>query len=222
MNRKDDTESREKFIERFGWTNTLLAENEKQESEDILANYHDIFARHRTDIGTNTEFKAKLTLKGDKVVYSQSLPMSKHLKEDLIVELALMHKKGIIAVLPSSQHASPIFAQRKPNGILGLIVDLRKINKVIAVDYTNINHPVSTLSDAAQHMAGKAIICKLDCSQAYLCLQMADQRSVKMLSFDFASGTFAFRRVAQGLSRSMPAFFRFKRGYLNPIVKADQ
>ena len=43
-------------------------------------------------------------------------------------------------------HASPIFAQRKPNGKLRLLVDLRKINSLIADDYTNNNHPVSTLS----------------------------------------------------------------------------
>ena len=64
----------------------------------------------------NTEFRVKLTPKDDKAVNSQSLPMPIHLKKDLIVELALMHKHGIITVLPFSKYASPIFAQRKPNG----------------------------------------------------------------------------------------------------------
>ena len=145
-----------------------------------------------------------------------------HLKEDFFVELALMHKYGIIIVLPFSKYASPIFAQRKPNGKLRLFVDLRKINTLIADDYTNINHPVSTLSDAAQHLAGKSLFCKLDCSQAYHCLQMADQRSVEMLAFNFASRTFAYRRLAQGLSRSVSAFSSFMREYLDPVVKADQ
>ena len=195
---------------------------EKQAIEDILVHYHDIFARHRMDIGMNTEFKVKWTPKDDKAVYSQSLPMPIHLKEDLIVELALMHKYGIITVLPFSKYASPIFAQRKSNGKLRLLVDLRKINTLIADDYTNINHPVSTLSDAAQHLAGKSLFCKLDCSQAYHCLQMADQRSVEMLAFNFASRTFAYRRLAQGLSRSVSAFSSFMREYLDPVVKADQ
>ena len=53
-------------------------------------------------------------------------------KEDLIVELALMHNYGIIALLPFAKYASPIFAQRKPNGKLRLLVDLRKINSLIA------------------------------------------------------------------------------------------
>ena len=145
-----------------------------------------------------------------------------HPKKDIIVELALMHKYVIITVLPFSKYASPIFAQRKPNGKLRPLVDLRKINSLIADDYTNNNHPVSTLPDAAQDLAGKSLFCKLDCSQAYHCLQIADQRSVEMLAFNFAGKTFAYKRIAQGLSRSVSAFSSFMREYLDPVVKADQ
>ena len=134
LNAQESTESRNKFLKRFDWTDTLITETEKQAIEDILVEYHDIFARHRMDIGMNTEFTAKLTPKDDKAVYSQSLPMPIHLKEDLIIELALMNKYGIITVLPFSKYASPIFAQRKPNGKLRLLVDHRKISSLIADD----------------------------------------------------------------------------------------
>ena len=133
-----------------------------------------------------------------------------------------MHKYGITTVLPFSKYASPIFVLRKTNGKLRLLVDLRKINTLIADSYTNNIHPVSTLSDAAQHLAGMSLFCKLDCSQAYHCLQMADQRSVEMLAFNFASRTFTYKRLAQGLSRSKSAFLSFMREYLDPVVKADQ
>ena len=222
LNPKDDIELRMEFLERFDWTDTLLTETEKQAVEDILVEDQDMFARYKTDIGMNTEFKVKLTPKDDKAVYSQNLPMPIHLKENLIVELSLMHKYGIITVLPFSKYASPIFAQRKPNEKLRLLVDRRKINALIVDDYTNNIHPVSTLSDAAQHLAGESILCKLDCSQAYHCLQMADQRSVEMLAFNFASRTFAYKSLAQGLSRSVSAFSSFLREYLDPVVKADQ
>ena len=143
-----------KLLKRFNWTDTLLTETDTQAVEVILVEYHDIFARHRMDIGMNTEIKVKLTPRDDKAVYSQSLPMPIHLKKDLLVEVAPMHKYGIITVLPFSKYASPIFAQRKPNGKLRLLVDPRKINTLIADDYTNNNHPVSTFSDAAQHLEG--------------------------------------------------------------------
>ena len=222
LNPQESTETWSKFRKRFDLTDILLTEIEKAAIEDILIDYHDIFARHRMDIGMNTELKVKVTAEDDKAVYCQSLPMPIHLKEDLIVELPLMHKYGIITVLLFSKYASPIFAQRKPNRKLRLLVDLGKINSLIADDHTNNNHPVSTLSDAAQHLAGKSLFCKLDCSQAHHCLQMADQRSVELLEFNFASRTFAYKRLEQGLTRSVSAFSSFMREYLDPVVKADQ
>ena len=134
LNPQESTESRNKFLKPIDWTNTLLTEMEKQEIEDILVDHHDFFAGHRMDFGMKTEFKVKLTTKDDEAVYSQNLPMPIHLKEDLIVEFSLMHKYGIITVLPCSKYASPMFAQSKPNGKLRLLVDLRKINSLIADD----------------------------------------------------------------------------------------
>ena len=101
-------------------------------------------------------------------------------------------------------------------------MDLRKINSLIADDYTNNNHPFSTLSDAAQLLVGNSFFCKLDYSQAYHCFHMADQRSVEMLAFSFASRTFAYKRLAQALRRSVSACSSFMREYLDPVVKADQ
>ena len=217
-----DEESRKKFLDMFQWEGSQIEGNDRKQLEQTIIEYNDIFARHRLDIGINNNFKVNLTPKDERPIYTQSLPVPINLKEDLTVELALMHRYGIITTLPFSKYASPIFAQRKPNGKLRLLVDLRKINALISDDYINNNHPVSTLSDAAQHLAGKKLFCKLDCSQAYHCLQMADQRSIEMLAFNFASRTFAYKRLAQGLSRAFSAFSSFMREYLDKVIKADQ
>ena len=222
LNPQDNEASKESFLSNFDWSDTRLSQEERQQIEEILIEYHDIFARHRFYIGTNRDFKVKLTPNDDSPAYSQSLPTPINLEDDITVELALLHNNGIFTTLPFSKYASPIFAQRKPNGCLRLLVDLRKINNLITEDYINNNHPVSTLSDAAQHMAGKKLFCKLDCSQAYHCLQMADYQSIQMLAFNFASRTFAYRRLAQGLSRSLSAFSSFMREYLDKAIKADQ
>ena len=62
--------------------------------------FHDIFARHRFDIGINTEFKVQLTPLDNRPAYSQSLPAPINLKGDILVELALLHKYGIIKHYP--------------------------------------------------------------------------------------------------------------------------
>ena len=51
---------------------------------------------------------------------------------------------------------------------------------------------------------------------------MVDQRSVEMPAFNFASRTYTYKSLAQGLSRSVSASPSFMREYLDPVVKADQ
>ena len=98
----------------------------------------------------NTELKVKLTPKDDRAVESQNLSRPIHLKGDINVEFTFMHKYGIITVQPFSKYASPIFAQRKPNGKLRLLVHLGKIKNLTSDDFTN-NNGVGTLSDEAKH-----------------------------------------------------------------------
>ena len=222
LNPQDNPESRQQLLANFDWTDSTLNPMEIKQIEELLVEFHDIFARHRFDIGMNADFKVKLTPKDDSPAYSQSLPTPINIKEDILVELALLQRYGIITTLPFSKYASPIFAQKKPKGKLRLLVDLRKINNLNSDDYMNNNHPVSTLTDAAQHMAGKRLFCKPDCSQAYHSLQMADQRSIEMLAFNFASRTFAYRRLAQGHSRALSAFSIFMRECLDKVIKTDQ
>ena len=210
------------FLKNFNWDDSLLTPSQRLQVKELLVKYNFIFARHRFDIGMNTDFKVKLTPQHEEPVYSHSLPTPTNLKDDLLVELALMQEYGIITTLPHSKYSSPIFAQRKPYGKLRILVDLRRINHLIKNDYDEHNHPVTTIADAAQHMARKKYFCKLGCSQAYHCIPMADEQSVQLLSVNFGSRTFAFLRLAQGLNRSLSAFTSVVREYLDTLVKADR
>ena len=100
----------------FKWTNLLITGKNRENLKATIVDFDDNFARQRLDFGMNTQFKVSLTPKADKPLYFQSLPVPINLKVDLTVELALMLKYGIITTLPFSKYASPIFAQRKPNG----------------------------------------------------------------------------------------------------------
>ena len=55
-------------------------------------------------------------------------------------------------------------------------------------------------------MEGKNLLCKLDFSQAYHCLQLTDQQSFELFVFNFASKTFAYWRLAEGLSCCLSVF----------------
>ena len=43
-----------------------------------------------------------------------------------------------------------------------------------------------------------------------------------MLAFNFASRRFAYRRLAQSLSRPHSSFSSFLRYYVDPVIKANQ
>ena len=88
--------------------------------------------------------------------------------------MALIPKGGNITNLAFSNDATLAFAQTKPEGKLRLLVCLWKINNLTSDNCIKNNQPVNTPTAAAQPMAGKSLNCKLDCSQAYHRLQIAD------------------------------------------------
>ena len=102
LNPHEDESSRKSFPSNFDCTVITLSPEKQQEIEEFLKEFLDIFARHRFDIGIGAkcEFKVNLTPNDDKPAYSQRLPTLINLKDDITVELALLHKYGIITTLP--------------------------------------------------------------------------------------------------------------------------
>ena len=102
-------EYRKQFLQRFKWNEFIMKANEKQQVEDLLVEFLDVFAKHRFDVGYNSEISMKLTPEHDQPVYTQSPPTPIHLREEQ-VELALLQYFGIITSLNHSKYSSPIFA----------------------------------------------------------------------------------------------------------------
>ena len=93
--------SRSKFPSMFKWTDSLSTGKDCESLEATIVGFNDIFARYRLDIGMDTQFKVSLTPQNDKPVFTQNLPAPNNLKEDLTLELVLMHRYGIITTPPS-------------------------------------------------------------------------------------------------------------------------
>ena len=65
LNPQDNEESRPNFLSNFDRKDSMLQQNEIKQIEALLVEFHDIFARHRFDIGVNEEFTVKLTPKDE-------------------------------------------------------------------------------------------------------------------------------------------------------------
>ena len=119
--------------------------------------------------------------------------------DDSLVELALLQFYGVIKTLPFNCYSSPIFAKWNPNGKLRILLDLRKINHLIGNDYNHNNFTIATLTDAGTHFVDDKLFCKKHGSHGYFSVSVADEQSVQLIAFNFATRTYAFQRLAQGL-----------------------
>ena len=154
-------------------------------------------------------------------MYVQGPPAPIHLRDEILIELALLQIFNIITTLSHSQYSSPIFFHRESSGKLKILIDLRRVNHLLRHDYLNSNFPISNMTNATNHFAGKNLFCKPDCLQAYHCVQMADELSVQLLAFNLASPTFAYNCLAQGLNESVMRFSSFDKHYLDPCLAAN-
>ena len=131
-----------------------------------------------------------------------------------------MNYYGINTTLSQSRYSSPLFAHRKESGKLRKLIDLRRINHLPKNDYRDSNIPISNMTDATNLFA-RTLYTKIGCSQAYHCVQMADDNSVQLLAFSFGSRTYAYNCLVQGLSKSVTEFSSFIRHYLDSCLAAN-
>ena len=71
------------FLAQFDWSRSALNQDQISEMQKLLVEYYDIFAKHRFDVGYNTELKVKLTPAHDLPVYVQSPPTPIHLRDEI-------------------------------------------------------------------------------------------------------------------------------------------
>ena len=87
-----------------------------------------VFANHCFDVGYNTELKIKLTPQQPLPVYIQGPSAPIHLRDKILIELALLQYFKIIITVPHSKYGNPILVHRKSSGKLRNLFDLRRVN----------------------------------------------------------------------------------------------
>ena len=220
MDPKNNEADKLEFLRKFSWDTCVLNADPKRQLEEFLVEYHDVFAKHRFGVGYNTELKIELTPEHPLPVYVQGPPAPIHLPYEILIELALLQYFNIITTLSHSKYSSPIIVHRESSGKLRILFDLRRVNHLLRHEYLNSYFPISNKTDATNHFTGKNLFCKLDCSQAYHCVQMADDLQNQLLAFNFACRTFAYNCLAQGLNKSVTGFSSFVKHYLDPCLAA--
>ena len=165
--------------------------DQKKKLGKFLVQYHDVIAKHCFDLGYNTKLKIELTLEHPLPVYVQDPSAPIHLHDEILIERALLRFLNFITMLSHSKYSSPIFAHRKSSCNRRIFIELGRVNHLPRHEYLISNFPFSKLTDNTTHFAAKNLFYKIDCSQAYHCVQMAEDLSVQVLASNFTSQTFA-------------------------------
>ena len=84
---KRNFQDRLTFIKNFKWENSVLTQEQRSKVEDLLVEFSDIFAKHRFDVGYNSDLKIKLKPEHTRPLYTQGPPTPIHLRRELLGEL---------------------------------------------------------------------------------------------------------------------------------------
>ena len=122
------------FLKKFSWDTCVLNADQKRQLEEFLVEYHDVFAKHCFDVGYSTELKIKLTPGHPFPVYVQGPPAPIRLRDEILVELALLQYFNFITTLSHSKYSSPIFFHRKSSGKLRILIDFNRVNHLLLHD----------------------------------------------------------------------------------------
>ena len=84
------------FLKYILWENCVINADQKRQREEFLVEYHDVLAKHRFDVGYNTELKIKKTPEHPFALYAQFPPGPILLHDESLIELGLFRNFDVI------------------------------------------------------------------------------------------------------------------------------
>ena len=186
----------------------------KMDILNILAKFRSAVALPGDPVG-KTEVKVKLDLLPNSKPIALPAYRIPHSKELLLEkEIHRLLNEGIISSTTSAW-AFPVILLSKPDGSVRMVVDYRKLNKVLMPDV----YPLPKIEDLLVRLTGSKFFSKLDIFNAYYCLNM-DEESRPLTAFRCRFGHFQFLRAPFGLC-TLPSIFQrvMDQIYNNPRYK---
>ena len=116
MDHKNNEADKLEFLKKFSWDTCVLNADQKRQLEEFLVEYHDVFAKHRFDVGYNTELKIKLTPEHPLPVYVQGPPAPIHLRDEILIQFALSQNAKTLKQLHCIRYTavSYLFIRNQP------------------------------------------------------------------------------------------------------------
>ena len=190
----------------------VLQSTELNPVQPILQKYLNVF---QEGLGTLTGFKAKIIVDpAAPSKYCKTRTVPYFLRDKIETELNRLVTEGTLEPVETAEWAAPIVAVLKPD----------KTNVCICGDFKQTINPVSTLDkyptpkveDLFSTLAGGKIFSKIDLSQAYQQLPLAD-KSKQYVVINAQKGLFCYTYLPFGVSSAPGIFQRVMENVLQGI-----
>lgn len=173
----------------------------KGSMETLLAKHKNVF---REGLGLLKGIEATVSLKPQfqpRFCHARNVPYA--LKPKVEAELNRLLELGVISPVTCSEWATPIVPVVKRNGDVRICGDFKvTVNPALCVD----RYPIPRIEDLFSSLAGGQRFTKLDLSNAYLQVPLAES-SRKCLTITTSKGLFCYNRLPFGIA-SAPAIFQ--------------
>ena len=191
------------FLEQFNLDQKDLSSNERDQVNDLLISYRDIFSSDELDIGHTTAAKHRIDMYDSIPVKESHRRVPPVMYQEVKEHLQDLLSVGIIR--PSnSPFASPVVLVRKTDGKLRFCVDYHKLNQNTIKDA----YALPRIDEIMDFLIRSQYFSSLDNKMGYYQMEVEEEDKGKT-AFTVSSslGFFEFNRLPFGLTNA-PAFFQ--------------
>eukprot|EP00795_Rhopilema_esculentum_P005121 gene5121-biopygen179 len=184
------------------YTHRFTASNKADEKlSTLLDKYRDVFK----GLGKLRDTEVQLNINQEVIPKAQPprrIPF--HIRQKVQDAVKELQRQDIIEPVPENQPTpwvSPIVAVPKKDGSVRICVDMRMANQAI----DRVRYPIPTGNDISLELNGSKYFTKLDLSQAYHQLPLAEE-SRYITTFSTHCGLYRYKRLAYGINASAEIF----------------
>ena len=178
-----------------------LKESEKEELNDLIKRYRDVFAVNMSELGTAAGIEADIQVDSSKIINQRQYNIPQALRPIMQKQLDNMLEAGLIKRSQSEYNSPILLIPKQTAGEYRLCVDLREINKIVRPEH----FPQPSCDEVLSGLHGSRLFSVCDLSSGYDQIKLKAS-CTKYFAFSSFRDHYELLRLPQGLISS-PAIF---------------